>query len=547
MESEKYLVEKQIFDTKLFKLIENSGVNNFTTVLTVEHYLSILNQVKNSMSKKETKERLSCQDYRRLNRFEILRIGDKEKIIAKRKNDDVVSIRYYCDVTEVHGILEKVHKDTGHKRRLGMEKEIAKKYCNIPRSVIEEYLKLCAMCQLKRKSKQKGLVVKPIISTGFNKRGQIDLIDMQTEPDGPYKFIMNYQDHLTKFVFLKPLKTKKAEEVAYNLMDIFGIVGAPCLLHSDNGREFVNQVITSLADMFQAKIIHGKPRHSQSQGSIEKANQDVRDILITWMQENETTKWAEGLRFVQLKKNRSFHRGIQRTPYEAMFVIPLVNGLKDSNLPLEIVEKLHDEDDIYRLESSVGRNIEQVVSKKSHSEFQNSDGGNEKDVQESFPINYSKNDDVEEELLRNNEIRLKSINQHRSHSIACLKKQATEMLQQSCSKFPKIEIGQNVLVKTLDVDRGRLAPRNILAVVLSEKDDLYQLGTSTGVLEKLYARNEFQPSQTNSLTSSDVPIENKLSLRTVAAKESNSSQGFVPGMRVINDQIVTKCGYYGSL
>nr|XP_022920129.1 uncharacterized protein LOC111428710 [Onthophagus taurus] len=245
------------------------------------------------------------------------------------------------------------------------------------------------------------------------------------------------------------------------------------------------------------------------------------------MQENETTKWAEGLRFVQLKKNRSFHRGIQRTPYEAMFGIPLVNGLKDSNLPLEIVEKLHDEDDIYRLESSVGRNIEQVVSEKSDSEFQNSDGGNEKDVQESFPINYSKNDDVEEELLRNNEIRLKSINQHRSHSIACLKKQATEMLQQSCSKFPKIEIGQNVLVKIPDVDRGRLAPRNILAVVLSEKDDLYQLGTSTGVLEKLYARNEFQPSQTNSLTSSDVPIENKLSLRTVAAKESNSSQGFV--------------------
>nr|XP_022899828.1 uncharacterized protein LOC111413179 [Onthophagus taurus] len=134
---------------------------------------------------------------------------------------------------------------------------------------------------------------------------------------------------------------------------------------------------------------------------------------------------------------------------------------------------------------------------------------------------------AEEELLRNNEIRLKSINQHRSHSIACLKKQATEMLQQSCSKFPKIEIGQNVLVKISDVDRGRLAPRNILAIVLSEKDDLYQLGTSTGVLEKLYARNEFQPSQTNSLTSSDVPIENKLSSRTVAAKESNSSQGFV--------------------
>ncbi|KAJ8935276.1 hypothetical protein NQ318_006641, partial [Aromia moschata] len=57
---------------------------------------------------------------------------------------------------------------------------------------------------------------------------------------------------------------------------------------------------------------------------------------------------------------------------------------------------------------------------------------------------------------------------------------------------------------------------------------LYQLGTSTGVLEKLYARNEFQvPSQTNTLTSSDVPIHIKFSLRTTAAKESNSSQVFI--------------------
>nr|CAI5828726.1 unnamed protein product [Callosobruchus analis] len=65
------------------------------------------------------------------------------------------------------------------------------------------------------------------------------------------------------------------------------------------------------------------------------------------------------------------------------------------------------------------------------------------------------------------------------------------MLQQSSSKFSKTEIG-NVLVKITVVDRGRLDPRNILAVALSEKDGLYQLDTSTGVLQKLYARNKFQ-------------------------------------------------------
>jgi hypothetical protein len=36
------------------------------------------------------------------------------------------------------------------------------------------------------------------------------------------------------------------------------------------------------------KIIHGKPRHSQSQGSIERANHDVEDILATWIAENNS-------------------------------------------------------------------------------------------------------------------------------------------------------------------------------------------------------------------------------------------------------------------
>ena len=65
---------------------------------------------------------------------------------------------------------------------------------------------------------------------------------MQSDPDGAYKFILVYQDHLTKFIFLRPLKSKTAEEVSYNLIDIFSIIGAPMILQSDNGREFANKV-----------------------------------------------------------------------------------------------------------------------------------------------------------------------------------------------------------------------------------------------------------------------------------------------------------------
>jgi len=59
---------------------------------------------------------------------------------------------------------------------------------------------------------------------------------------------MNYEDHLTKFTILHPLKSKTAEEVAYQLIDIFCMFGAPFILQSGNGHEFANKIIQNLTD-----------------------------------------------------------------------------------------------------------------------------------------------------------------------------------------------------------------------------------------------------------------------------------------------------------
>jgi len=69
---------------------------------------------------------------------------------------------------------------------------------------------------------------------------------------------MNYQDHLTKFTILRPLKSKTAEEVVYQLMDIFYMFGAPFILQTSNDREFANKIIQNLADIWpRMKFVHG--------------------------------------------------------------------------------------------------------------------------------------------------------------------------------------------------------------------------------------------------------------------------------------------------
>ena len=48
------------------------------------------------------------------------------------------------------------------------------------------------------------------MNTAMKSRCQVDLIDMQAQVDYEFVLIIFYQDHLTKFILLQALQTKRA-------------------------------------------------------------------------------------------------------------------------------------------------------------------------------------------------------------------------------------------------------------------------------------------------------------------------------------------------
>jgi hypothetical protein len=74
--------------------------------------------------------------------------------------------------------------------------------------------------------------IKNILTEGFGIRGQVDLIDFQSMPDGEFKFLFNCIDHGV------PLVAKRASSVAVALLGIFTEQGPPSILQTDNGGEF---------------------------------------------------------------------------------------------------------------------------------------------------------------------------------------------------------------------------------------------------------------------------------------------------------------------
>jgi hypothetical protein len=123
-------------------------------------------------------------------------------------------------------------------------------------------------------------------------------------------------------------------------------------------------------------------------------------------------------------------------------------------------------------------------------------------------------------------VRKNQINIEREGAKSGQEQRAQKMVSLSNSRLPAVVIGTNVVVRVTDVDRGRLALRNVLAFVGDVNcSGLYQLGTNEGLLERLYACNEFTTAD-NFIDAHDMP-SSSLSPRSASMITSGSKQGFV--------------------
>ncbi|XP_047000581.1 KRAB-A domain-containing protein 2-like [Schistocerca americana] len=115
------------------------------------------------------------------------------------------------------------------------------------------------------------------------------------------------------------------------------LLSAPTILQSGNGREFANNLVSSLKEYRPtSKIVNGKARHSQSQENFGRANQGTENMLCAGIQDEKTSYWNDGPWFVQLMKIRALYYGINGSLYEALFGCKARVGLLTSSLPDDI-------------------------------------------------------------------------------------------------------------------------------------------------------------------------------------------------------------------
>ena len=115
----------------------------------------------------------------------------------------------------------------------------------------------------------------------------------------------HYNDHWSKYHVLFALARKSAAEVGLGLQNlVFAYLGVPRILHSDNGREFVNDIVHDVARSWpgQVTIVNGRPRNPRCQGLVEQGNGTVEKMIGARLYEHENDDyppWSEWLPQIQ--------------------------------------------------------------------------------------------------------------------------------------------------------------------------------------------------------------------------------------------------------
>lgn len=153
-----------------------------TLIITNQQIGYLINLLKNGKDGKDVKF------YYFVKRFRLLENENEPIKLIAIDEDEPDSNKILVSAEDMFDVCNKVHKSIGYQGRDAMINEAKKFYSNVTRPNIELFLRHSEEYQLKRRpGRNHGLVVKPITSTNFNSRMQIDLVDFQSLPDGDFK------------------------------------------------------------------------------------------------------------------------------------------------------------------------------------------------------------------------------------------------------------------------------------------------------------------------------------------------------------------------
>lgn len=145
----------------------------------------------------------------------------------------------------------------------------------------------------------------------------IDLKSMPMSKNGNTCYLL-IVDVATRFLFIRPLPDKNRYTIARCLFRIFCDVGFPKILQSDNGGEFVNEVLDALKKLSNIDSRLIAPYHHRANGLVERSIGSTSNAILKSLQ-GMISHWDEYTSSIQYYYNTRVLELHGSSPYSLLF------------------------------------------------------------------------------------------------------------------------------------------------------------------------------------------------------------------------------------
>jgi transposase InsO family protein len=225
---------------------------------------------------------------------------------------------------EIRTILNKTHnRNCGHR---GVEATLAllqKGNHQWPhmRSHVRRFIKECAACQ-KMSRLRIPIHAYPFTTHTYSpmERLAIDSIEGLPPDSEGNTVIIVITDCFSRFTNLYATKSTLASGAAKAMIDHIGRYGAPYQIQSDNGKQFVNDVITEILKLVGTEHCLTLAYSSEENGLVERTNKEVLRHLRNFVFDDNTIgTYSDTLPLIQRIINSSVNSSIGVTPAQIIF------------------------------------------------------------------------------------------------------------------------------------------------------------------------------------------------------------------------------------
>ena len=188
---------------------------------------------------------------------------------------------------------------------------------------VKQYVQNCSLCT---KFKGHRIIVPPArqwpIAQEKFYRVHLDLIGSLPLSACGKRYILVATDALTRYTFTDAMENKTALTVAKSFVKFINSFGCPKELISDQGREFVNQILEEINKLYRISHNVVNAYRPSANGLVESKNKQIITILRMLVADSPIS-WPNQLQIATTALNTAYNRAIGDNPFFLVYAMDI--------------------------------------------------------------------------------------------------------------------------------------------------------------------------------------------------------------------------------